>query len=423
MANTVVVGAQWGDEAKGKVVDVLATDADYVIRYNGGNNAGHTVVIGSEVYKFHLIPCGILRSNIVSIIGDGEVVDPGVLVSEIDELERRGISTQNLKVSMNAHVIMPYHVLLDRLEEERKGRNALGTTARGIGPAYADKASRIGIRMAEFVDPRRFRSRLSENLKLKNAIITKIYEAEGFPLDAILEEYLVYADRIRPYVTDTNYLVAEAAQKGARLLFEGAQGTLLDIDYGTYPFVTSSHTVAGAASLGTGVGPRAFDRIVGVAKAYTTRVGAGVFPTELLDSTGEYIRERGNEYGTTTGRPRRCGWCDTVAIRYSAMVNGFTDLAITLLDVLTGLETLKICRAYLCDGSETNRLPSDWESIRECVPVYDELPGWTEDISRITHFDDLPTNAKGYIQHIERLVGVPVSLISVGPSREQTIEL
>ncbi|MDH7480851.1 MAG: adenylosuccinate synthase [Armatimonadota bacterium] len=423
MANTVVVGAQWGDEAKGKVVDVLAADADYVIRYNGGNNAGHTVVIGSEVYKFHLIPCGILRSNVVSVIGDGEVVDPGVLVSELDELERRGISTKNLKVSMNAHVIMPYHVLLDRLEEERKGRNALGTTARGIGPAYADKASRIGIRMAEFIDPGRFRSRLSENLKLKNAIITKIYEAEGFPLDAILEEYLVYADRIRPYVTDTNYLVAEAAQKGARLLFEGAQGTLLDIDYGTYPFVTSSHTVAGAASLGTGVGPRAFDRIVGVAKAYTTRVGAGVFPTELLDATGEYIRERGNEYGTTTGRPRRCGWCDTVAIRYSAMVNGFTDLAITLLDVLTGLETLKICRAYLCDGSETDRLPSDWESIRECVPVYDELPGWTEDISRITHFDDLPANAKGYIQHIERLVGVPVSLISVGPSREQTIEL
>ncbi|MDI6826877.1 MAG: adenylosuccinate synthetase, partial [Armatimonadota bacterium] len=277
--------------------------------------------------------------------------------------------------------------------------------------------------IADFIVPERFRKRLSENLMLKNAIITKIYKAEGFPLDAILEEYLTYADRIRPYVANTNYIVAEAAQKGKRLLFEGAQGTLLDIDYGTYPFVTSSHTVAGAASLGTGVGPRAFDRIVGVAKAYSTRVGAGVFPTELLDVTGEYIRERGNEYGTTTGRPRRCGWSDTVVLRYSAMVNGFTELAITLLDVLTGLETVKICRAYRCDGSETDRLPSDWESVGECIPIYDELPGWTEDISAVTRFDDLPANAKEYVRHIERLVGVPVSLISVGPSREQTIIL
>lgn len=421
MANTVVVGAQWGDEAKGKIVDFLAADADVVIRYNGGNNAGHTVVVDSETYKFHLVPCGILHSNTTSIIGDGEVIDPAVLVNELDELAHRGISLDGLKISLNTHIVMPYHLVLDRLEEESKGGKAIGTTIRGIGPAYADKASRIGIRISEFIDPVRFKARLSENLKFKNEILTKVYGAEPLSESAVYEEYSAYAEQIKPFVANTNLLANEAMKAGKKLLFEGAQGTLLDIDYGTYPFVTSSHTVAGGACIGTGVGPRAIDRIIGVAKAYTTRVGAGVFPTELLNETGEYIRERGHEYGTTTGRPRRCGWLDTLALRYSAMVNGLTGLAVTLLDVLSGLETLKICRAYRCDGVETMDLPGDWDSITECVPVYDELPGWSEDISGIRKYEDLPANAKAYIAHIEKLTGVPVQFISVGADRNATI--
>jgi len=421
MPATVVIGAQWGDEAKGKIVDYLAEDADLVIRYNGGNNAGHTVVLGSQVYKFHLVPCGILHPHATCIIADGEVIDPGVLANELDDLERRGISLDRLKVSMNCHIILPYHVAIDRLEEERKGRKALGTTVRGIGPAYADKASRTGIRVADFIDPKRFHDRLAENLKVKNAILNKIYGAEGFPLDAILAEYATYADRIRPFVDNTTYLIHDALKAGKKLLFEGAQGTMLDIDHGTYPFVTSSHVVAGGACLGTGIGPRDVDRVVAVAKAYTTRVGAGVFPTELSDATGDYIRERGQEYGTTTGRPRRCGWHDTVLLRYSAMVNSVTELAITLLDVLTGIDPIKVCRAYRCDGAETDRLPGDWEATSQCEPVYDELPGWTEDISGVTRFDDLPSNAKRYIRHIEKLAGIPVRFVSVGPSREQTI--
>ena len=421
MAITVVVGAQWGDEAKGKVVDYLAADADLVVRYNGGSNAGHTVVVGSETYKLHLVPCGILRSEITCVIGDGEVVDPKVLVSELDELTGRGISVDGLKISLNAHVVMPYHLLLDKLEEERKGDKAIGTTIRGIGPAYADKASRIGIRMADLVDPDRFRSRLSENLELKNSLLAKVYGAEPLSESAVLEEHLAYAERIRPFVANTNCIVHEAAKQGKDLLFEGAQGTLLDIDYGTYPYVTSSHTVAGGACIGTGVGPRSIDRIIGVGKAYTTRVGAGVFPTELFDDVGNLIRERGNEYGTTTGRPRRCGWLDTVILQYSAMVNGLTDHAMTLLDVLSGLETLKVCRAYRCNGTETTQFPGDWEAVRECVPVYDELPGWSEDVTGIRKFDDLPANAKAYIGHVEKLTGVPITIISVGPERSQTI--
>ncbi len=421
MANTVVVGIQWGDEAKGKVVDFLAANADVVIRYNGGSNAGHTVVVGSETYKFHLVPSGVLRPHAISIIGDGEVVDPKVLVGELDDLARRGIAVDNLKISLNAHVVMPYHLLLDRLEEDRKGKKAIGTTIRGIGPAYADKASRIGIRIADLTDPDRFRTRLAENLELNNPLLTKIYGAEPLSEKALLDEYLAYGERIRPFAANTSYIVAEAARQGKNLLFEGAQGTLLDIDYGTYPYVTSSHTVAAGACLGTGVGPRGIDRVIGVGKAYTTRVGAGVFPTELFDDVGDYIRERGNEYGTTTGRPRRCGWLDTVILRYSAMVNGLTDHAMTLLDVLTGLDTLKVCRAYRCNGTETTQFPGDWEAVRECVPIHDELPGWSEDVSGIRRFEDLPANAKAYISHVEKLTGVPITIISVGPERTQTI--
>ena len=421
MANTVVVGAQWGDEAKGKIVDFIAGDADFVIRYNGGNNAGHTVVVDGETFKFHLVPCGILRPNTTCIIGDGEVIDPKVLITELDDLTRRGISIDGLKISLNAHVVMPYHMLFDRLEEQRKGDKAIGTTIRGIGPVYADKASRTGIRIAELVDPNRFRERLSQNLKFKNAILTKVYEVEPLSEAAILEEYLTYANRLRPFVANTNYMVHEAAKQGKNLLFEGAQGTLLDIDYGTYPYVTSSHTVAGGACLGTGIGPRSIDRIVGVVKAYTTRVGAGLFPTELTCDICNYIRERGHEYGTTTGRPRRCGWLDTVAIRYSVMVNGLTDLAMTLLDVLSGLDTIKICRAYMCDGEETTELPGDWEAVTKCIPIYDELPGWQEEISSVKSFDELPANAQAYIRRVEELTGVQAQIISVGAERNDTI--
>lgn len=421
MASTVVVGAQWGDEAKGKIVDFLAADADFVIRYNGGNNAGHTVVVGSETYKFHLVPCGILYPNTVCVIGDGEVIDPEVLLGEVENLIERGFSVDNLKISMNTHVIMPYHKLFDRLEEERRGGKAIGTTNRGIGPVYADKASRTGIRVSELIDPDRFQSRLSENLKFKNEILTKVYGSEPLSEQAILDEFSVYADKIRPYVANTAYMVYNAFKQGKTLLFEGAQGTLLDIDYGTYPYVTSSHTISGGACLGTGVGPNAIDNIIGVAKAYATRVGAGIFPTELHDETCCYIREKGREYGTTTGRPRRCGWQDMVTLRYSAMVNGLTSLSVTLLDVLSGLEKLKICRAYRCDGTETSELPSDWEAVGECVPIFDELPGWSEDISNIRDYEKLPANAKAYIRYIEDAVGVPVNIISVGADRSAII--
>ena len=422
MATTVVVGAQWGDEAKGKIVDYLAAGADMVVRYNGGSNAGHTVVVGGEVYKFHLVPCGVLWPGVTSVIGDGEVIDPKVLNGELDGLLARGISTSGLRISLNAHLVLPYHLLFDRLEEERKGSKAIGTTIRGIGPAYADKASRIGIRIADLMDENRFRVRLSENLSLKNDILTKVFGAEPLSESAIADEYLGLAEKIRPLVANTSSIVHQAVRQGKRVLFEGAQGTLLDIDYGTYPFVTSSHTVAGGATLGTGVGPMTIDRIIGVGKAYTTRVGAGVFPTELLDEIGCFIRERGHEYGTTTGRPRRCGWLDSVSLRYSAMVNGLTEHAMTLLDVLSGLETIKVCRAYRCDGTETRELPADWEAVKECTPIYDELPGWTEDISEARKFEDLPANCQAYIRHVESLTGVPISIISVGAERNATIK-
>ena len=422
MATTVVVGAQWGDEAKGKIVDYLAAGADMVVRYNGGSNAGHTVVVGAEVYKFHLVPCGVLWPGVTSVIGDGEVLDPKVLIGEMDGLVARGISTSGLRISLNAHLVMPYHLLFDRLEEERKGSKAIGTTIRGIGPAYADKASRIGIRIADLMNADRFRVRLAENLSLKNDILTKVFGAEALDEKAIADEYLGYAEKIRPLVANTSSIVHEAVAQGKRVLFEGAQGTLLDIDYGTYPFVTSSHTVAGGATLGTGVGPMAIDRIIGVGKAYTTRVGAGVFPTELLDEIGCFIREKGKEYGTTTGRPRRCGWLDSVSLRYSAMVNGLTDHAMTLLDVLTGLDVIKVCRAYRCDGVETRKLPADWESVSECTPIYDELPGWTEDISNVREYEDLPANCKAYLRHVEGLTGMPITIISVGAERTATIK-
>jgi adenylosuccinate synthase len=422
MANIVVVGAQWGDEAKGKIVDYLAAQSSMVVRYGGGNNAGHSVTVGTEVYKFHLIPAGILNPAITCVIADGVVIDPRVLLSEIEGLRARGVSFDNLKISASAHVILPYHRLLDELQETQRGENKIGTTGRGIGPAYVDKAARVGIRMGEFTDPARFGARLRAVLAEKNVLLTKVYGAEPLDADAILAEYTPYAEGLRPYVHDTAALVSKAATSGGGVIFEGAQGTLLDLDLGTYPFVTSSHPIAGGACIGTGVGPTQIDGVIGVAKSYTTRVGSGVFPTELLDSTGEYIRERGHEYGTTTGRPRRCGWLDTVILRYAVRVNGMSCLSLGHLDVLSGLDEVKICVAYQTDAGETlHDLPADLPFRTDCRPVYETLPGWKEDVTEVLSMKDLPANALKFIQRVQELAGIPIGTLSVGPAREQTI--
>lgn len=423
MANTVVVGMHWGDEAKGKVVDCLAQHADYVVRYNGGNNAGHTVVVGEETYKFHTIPVGVLHEYVTPVVADGVVLDPKVFVGELTQLKQRGISTAKLKVSGHAHVIMPWHRLLDALEEQRKGDRKVGTTGRGIGPCYADKMSRIGIRICDLIDPARFRARLAECLEFKNALITKIYGAEPLKESEIFAEYSGYAKTIAPFVTDTGKILSEAAGSSASIVFEGAHATLLDIDFGTYPFVTSSHCVAGGATIGTGVPPTAIDCVIGVTKAYTTRVGAGPCPTELTCATGDKIRERGKEYGTTTGRPRRCGWFDSVAGRYSARVNGATGVALTLLDVLSTFDTIKICTGYMIDGKQTRDFPADAEVLAKAVPIFEELPGWSDDITSARSFDDLPANAQRYVSRIADLVETPICLIGVGPRRDQTIIL
>jgi adenylosuccinate synthase len=420
-SNVVVVGAQWGDEAKGKLVDYLALNATMVVRYGGGNNAGHTVTANGIEYKFHLIPAGILNPETVCIVSDGVVIDPGVMVKEINGLIGRGVDVSNLKLSSSAHVILPYHRKLDELQESRRGDGKIGTTGRGIGPTYADKATRIGIRLGEFVDPSRFESRLRAVLAEKNDLFA-VYGSEPLDADAILEEYNVYASALKPYVADTALLVYEAAASGKGVIFEGAQGTLLDIDLGTYPFVTSSHPIAGGACIGTGIGPTLIDAVIGVAKGYTTRVGSGVFPTELLDERGDYIRERGHEYGTTTGRPRRCGWLDSVILRYSARINGLTGLSLGHLDVLTGMETVQIGVAYVgADGHQVTEMPTDLVNRPEFTPVYETLPGWSEDVSGARTMEELPDNARAYIKRVEELSGVPVVSVSVGPGREQTI--
>jgi len=422
LANVVVVGAQWGDEAKGKLVDFLARDAAMVVRYGGGNNAGHTVTADGIEYKFHLIPAGILNPKTICVVSDGVVIDPAVMCGEITGLIERGISVSNLKLSSSAHVILPYHTLLDALQEARRGDAKIGTTGRGIGPAYSDKAARIGIRLGEFVDPKRFPIRLRSVLDEKNSLIEKVYG--GAPLDyaKILDEYMTYSETLRPFVCDTAPVIHKHAAAGDGVIFEGAQGTLLDLDLGTYPFVTSSHPIAGGACIGTGVGPTMIDSVLGVAKCYTTRVGAGAFPTELLDARGDYIRERGHEYGTTTGRPRRCGWLDTVVLRYSARVNGLSALALGHLDVLTGMESVEICVAYKdWQGTPIEIMPSDMSDEQCFTPVYETLPGWSEDISCCRSLNDLPTNASNYVSRVEELTGVPIATISVGPGREQTI--
>lgn len=421
MGNTVVVGAMWGDESKGKLIDYLAHDKDVVVRWGGGSNAGHTVVVDDQEYKLHLIPAGILHPETLCVVADGVVLDPISFVSEIHHLQSRGVTCDNMKVSGNAHIVLPYHRLLDDLEEKRKGAKAIGTTGRGIGPAYQDKASRIGIRMREFVDPHLFPERLAEVLDLKNELLTKVYGVEPLRAEDILNQLLPMADVLRPYVDDTALRVAYAAKSGKDVLFEGAQATLLDIDLGTYPYVTSSHPSAGGSCIGTGLGPTQIDQIIAVSKSYTTRVGAGAFPTEQLNSIGDTIRDRGAEYGTTTGRPRRCGWLDGVALRYSALVNGLTDLYLGHMDVLSGFEEVKIAVAYTLDGNRIEDFPSDQARLSRCEPIYLTLPGWKEDVSEVKNYADLPANAQRFIETVQSIIDVPITMVSVGRRRDQTI--
>jgi adenylosuccinate synthase len=421
MAAVVLIGAQWGDEGKGKITDFLAEKADMIVRYQGGNNAGHTVVINNETFKLHLIPSGIFYPEKTCVIGNGLVIDPKVLIEELDYLEGKGISTANLRISSNAHVIMPYHRILDVLEEEFKGDQKIGTTKRGIGPAYKDKASRTGIRFSDFLDSEEFAQKLAYNLQEKNLIIRKIYGQQELNYDDILQEYLTYAERVKPYVTDSSLEVNQYLDQGKQVLFEGAQGTLLDLDHGTYPYVTSSNPVAGAACIGAGVGPTRISKVVGVVKSYTTRVGEGPFPTELTGETGELIRNRGGEYGTTTGRPRRCGWFDAVIVRYAVRISGISDIALTKLDVLTGMDTIKICTGYRYRGQILSDFPQSLKILAECEGIYEEYPGWHQDLTGISNYEDLPVEARAYVSRIEELTGVPVTLLAVGPGRTQTI--
>jgi adenylosuccinate synthase len=421
MAAVILIGAQWGDEGKGKITDFLAKKAGMIVRSQGGNNAGHTVVVDGEEFKLHLIPSGILYSDKTCIIANGVVIDPAVLLQELNYLTERGVKTGKLLISGNAHVIMPYHRLLDGLEENARGDSKIGTTKRGIGPAYMDKTARTGIRMIDLIDPDEFAAKLRRNLAEKNALLTKVYGAEPLDFEEIYQEYEGYAARLKEYVTDTSLAIAQTMKNGIKVLFEGAQGTLLDLDHGTYPFVTSSSPIAGGACTGSGVGPTHIDRVVAVIKAYTTRVGEGPFPTELTDETGQRIQKLGFEFGTTTGRARRCGWFDAVIARYAVRVNGISDFAVTKLDVLTGLETLKICVGYKADGQRIDEFPQSQKIFTQCEPIYEEMPGWQEDLTQIKRFEDLPTNAQNYIRRLEELSGVQATIVAVGPGREQTI--
>lgn len=424
MAGVVVVGAQWGDEGKGRIVDFLAQRADIVVRYQGGNNAGHTVEVDNVKYKLHLIPSGMLHPGKICVIGNGVVVDPIALVEEIKYLESYGIDVrQRLKISDRAHLVMPYHKLLDELEEERKGKLQLGTTRKGIGPAYVDKARRIGIRMCDLFDEKIFEERLSMVLEEKNSLFEKIYGVKGFEKSSIMESYLRAAEELKEMVCDTSSIIYRGAREGKKVLYEGAQGTFLDVDLGTYPYVTSSHPIAGGVCIGAGIGPTMVDKVVGVVKAYTTRVGKGPFPTELTDSTGDYIRERGYEYGTTTGRPRRCGWLDVVMLKYAVRVNGITHLAITKLDTLGGLDKVRLCTAYECEGKLVQDFPASLEFLAKCRPVYEELPGWGEDVSEAAEYDKLPANLRRYVERISELLDVDICFVSVGPGRNQGFEL
>jgi len=421
MPAVVIVGAQWGDEGKGKATDLLGSRVDYVVKFNGGNNAGHTVVIGDQKYALHLLPSGILSPGCVPVIGNGVVIDLSVLFEEIDALQARGIDTSKLQVSANAHVIADYNRSLDKVTERFLGSRKIGTTGRGIGPTYADKMNRLGIRVQDVFDEKILRQKVEGALELKNQILTKVYNRRAVDVDEIVDELLSYVDRLRPMVSDTPLLLHDALVAGKTVLLEAGQATLLDVDHGTYPFVTSSSATAGGACTGSGIPPTRIDRVIGIVKAYTTRVGEGPFPTELHDDAGEHLRKTGLEYGTTTGRPRRCGWFDAVIARYAARINGVTDFVLTKLDVLTGLEKVPVCVAYDVAGVRHDEMPLSQSDFHHAVPIYEELPGWTDDISAARAFEDLPKNAQAYVTAVEKMSGARISAIGVGPDRDHTV--
>jgi adenylosuccinate synthase len=418
----VLVGAQWGDEGKGKATDLLGSKVDYVVKFNGGNNAGHTVVIGDQKYALHLLPSGILTPGCIPVIANGVVVDLGVLIEELDALEARGVDTSTLIISANAHVIPPYNRVLDKVTERFLGKRKLGTTGRGIGPTYADKMNRVGIRMQDLYDESILTQKVTAALDVKNQVLLKIYNRRAIKVEEVVEELLRHAERIRPMVTDTALVLNEALDAGKNVLFEAGQAALLDVDHGTYPFVTSSNATAGGACTGSGVAPTRIDSVIGILKAYSTRVGEGPFPTELHDDHGEFLRKTGAEYGTTTGRPRRCGWVDAVVGRYAQRINGVTDFVVTKLDVLTGLETVPVCVAYDVQGTRHDNMPVNQSDFHHARPIYEELDGWWEDISQCRTFEELPQNARDYVLRLEELIGARVSAIGVGPGRDETIE-
>jgi len=421
MTAIVLLGAQWGDEGKGKATDLLGEQVDYVVRYQGGNNAGHTVVIGDQKYALHLLPSGILSPNVIPVIGNGVVIDPAVLMEEIKGLNERGIDTSKLKISTNAHLITPYHRTIDKVSERFLGKSKIGTTGRGIGPAYADKINRIGIRVQDLFYQSILKQKIEAALHDKNQILIKVFNRKGITVEEVLTEYLNYATILKPYVTDTALLLDQALKGGKIVLLEGSQGTLLDVDHGTYPFVTSSNPTAGGASTGSGIGPTKIKRVIGILKAYTTRVGSGPFPTELFDEDGEALRKIGGEVGVTTGRNRRCGWFDAPIARYAVRVNGLTDFFLTKLDVLTGWEKIPVCVAYEIDGVRVEELPASQTDFHHAKPIYEYLPGWKESISKAKSVADLPKNAQEYVKFLEKVSGAPISAIGVGPGRDETI--
>ena len=421
MPAVAVIGAQWGDEGKGKIVDLLAEKVNMVVRFSGGNNAGHTVINPQGEFKLRLVPSGIFRPDATCIIGNGVVIDPAVLLEEIDEVRKSGVSVERLFVSDRANLIMPYHRLLDGLEEDSRGGGAIGTTRRGIGPCYTDKAGRLGIRAGDLLDKEVFQERLRFVLEQKNRVITRLYEAEPLSFDSMYEEYCGYADRLAPHIRPTDLMVQEALEAGQTVLLEGAQGTMLDVDFGTYPYVTSTPTIVGGACSGLGISPLRVDRVIGVCKAYSTRVGEGPMPTELTDETGEQIRQRAHEYGVVTRRPRRCGWFDAVVCRFSTRVNGFTDFALTRLDILDVMPSIKICTSYRVDGRTLTDPPSSAPVLARCEPVYEEVAGWETDITGVRRFEDLPAAARSYVTRLEELIGCQASVVSVGPGRHETI--
>ncbi|RCV51358.1 adenylosuccinate synthase [Marinitenerispora sediminis] len=423
MPAITIIGAQWGDEGKGKAADLVGDRVDYVVRFQGGNNAGHTVVIGEEKYALHSLPVGVLSPDVVPVIGNGVVVDPAVLFEEIRGLQQRGVTCERLLISANAHLIMPYHRALDKVSERFLGKARIGTTGRGIGPTYADKISRVGIRVQDMFDAKILRKKLELALNDKNQILTKVYNRRGLELEQILEEYVGYGELLRPYVADTGLILNRALDEGRTVYLEGSQATLLDVDHGTYPFVTSSNPTAGGAAVGAGIGPTRITKVIGILKAYTTRVGSGPFPTELHDESGEWLRQKGHEYGVTTGRNRRCGWFDAVIARYATRVNGITDFFLTKLDVLSGLERVPVCVAYDIDGVRHDEFPMTQTEFHHATPVYEYLDGWAEDLSRARSFEELPKNAQAYVRALEEMSGAPFSAIGVGPGREQTLEL